>query len=209
MTLDLTCCQTSAEVLPTTTTLVWEVALAKSYEIHAHVRDQYIYLDEDRHVYIYTSPSGSQCEFPISVSGVWSKYFEKFQPSLIVEAYYDRWAMDPFSKYHEQIQEGREHDLPDEKIKNDIMEAWTTRGAAASRDGTYMHKQIELALGREPFDDTLPELQHFLNWVREVPAALAWRVFRTEWSIFSRATMVAGQIDALFQDPEGCQAIAM
>ena len=65
----------------------------------------------------------------------------------VTTSYFERWAKNPWRKYYEDIAAGRAHGRTDSEIKTDIMDAWTARGIAASRDGTYMHKQIELALG--------------------------------------------------------------
>ena len=73
-----------------------------------------------------------------------------------------------------------------------------------SHDGTYMHKQIELYLNDAVHDAALPEMQHFFDWVKDVPAVKGWQIYRTEWIIFSRKAMVAGQIDALFKDSSSC-----
>jgi hypothetical protein len=185
------------------TCCVKAIGVAKSHEVNRHPRDKHIFLDEMRHVYVYTSSSGTRTEFPISVSGVWEKYFQKFDPVVVTTSYFERWAENPSSKYYEDIATGRACGRTDSEIQIDIMDAWTARGAAASRDGTYMHKQIELALNCEIYDDSLSEMRHFLSWVREVPVTRSWILFRSEWSIFSRKAVVAGQVDALFTDSRG------
>ena len=70
-----------------------EVVLANTADVNSHPRDKYISLDEDRHVYVFTSSSGARAEFPISVSGVWSMYFEKFDPHRVVADYFERWVV--------------------------------------------------------------------------------------------------------------------
>ena len=89
-------------------------------------------------------------------------------------------------------------------IKAAIIEGWAMQGAASRNDGTYMHKQIELYLNIAVHDAALPEMQHFFDWVKDVPAVKGWQIYRTEWIIFSRKAMVAGQIDALFKDSSSC-----
>ena len=66
------------------------VVLANAQAVNSHPRDKYISLDEGRHVYVYTASSGAHAEFPISVSGVWSIYFEKFDPRRVVDAYFEK-----------------------------------------------------------------------------------------------------------------------
>ena len=123
------------------------VALAHSNITHAHPRDARIRLDEARHVYVHTDSNGQQQEFSISVSGVWARYFAPFNARAIVDTYFDRWASDVQSHYHDGIMASRAQSRSDEDIKQDIMKRWADNGAQASGDGTYMHRQIELALG--------------------------------------------------------------
>ena len=179
------------------------VSVAATCDANAHARDRQIRLDETRHVYEYTDEQGVLYEFSISVSGVWAKYFARFNAQHIVDTYFLKWSQDVENKYHAQIAAGRLMSRSDEDLKQDIIDAWKANGADASSRGTYMHKQIELALGRIGYVDRPPEMKHFICWVREVPERMRWRVYRTEWSIFSLEALVAGQIDAVFRDSEG------
>ena len=119
------------------------VVLANAQAVNSHPRDKYISLDEDRHVYVFTDSSGARGEFPISVSGVWSMSFEKFDPHRVVDAYFEQWAVNAANKYHVKILTGRERGFSDVGIKAAIIEGWAMQGAASRNDGTYMHKQIE------------------------------------------------------------------
>ena len=180
------------------------VALADLRVAHAHQRDEQILLDETRHVYIYTDESGAKLEFSTSVSGVWGMYFDKFDPEAVVNERFDRWAAEPTNRYHEQIARGRGEGRSNEELKKEIMDGWAAQGAEASCKGTYMHRQIEFALNDLEYDGSLPEMCHFQNWVHDVPEVRGWRAYRTEWSIFSMKTKIAGQIDAVFTDSAGC-----
>ena len=179
------------------------VALANSNITHAHPRDARIRLDEARHVYVHTDSNGQQQEFSISVSGVWARYFAPFNARAIVDTYFDRWASDGGSNYHACIIASRAQRRSDEDIKQDIIKRWADNGAKASGDGTYMHRQIELALGCMTYDGRPPEMKHFIQWVWDFAEVHRWQVFRTEWSIFSEETCIAGQIDAIFRDAIG------
>ena len=56
-------------------------------------------------------------QFPVSVSGVWAQYFEKFDPVAITDKYFENWAKGSFSKHYEQIVAGRSQGLPDGELK--------------------------------------------------------------------------------------------
>ena len=181
------------------------VVLRNSRYVNAHARDDCIRLDEARHVYEYTdADSGEVKEFPISVSGVWGRYFEPFDPVETVSKYYAKWANDPQSQYHETILSGRSEGRGDDDIQRSIMDGWAAKGAEARTRGTYMHQHIEYALNDLPYDGAVPEMVHFVSWVHDVAEARGWQLYRTEWSIYDLEFQVAGQIDAVFKDTDGC-----
>ena len=141
--------------------------------------------------------------FPISVSGVWAQYFERFDADAIVSRYFVGWATRGDSKYYEQIQHLRRCGLEDAVIGDRIKADWTANGALASARGTRMHRQIEFALGGELYDATGADMNLFHSCVQRIFEPRGWKVFRVEWSIYCDDAMVAGQIDAIFIAPDG------
>ena len=68
-----------------------------------------------------------------------------------------------------------------------------------------MHVQIELSLNGALYEqEQTPELEQYEAFQRDVPVARGWTPFRTEWSIYDDASLVGGQVDALYVDDAGC-----
>eukprot|EP00928_Gymnodinium_smaydae_P018535 TRINITY_DN17056_c0_g1_i1.p1 TRINITY_DN17056_c0_g1~~TRINITY_DN17056_c0_g1_i1.p1 ORF type:complete len:388 (-),score=61.34 TRINITY_DN17056_c0_g1_i1:305-1468(-) len=179
------------------------VATPFSAMLNRHVRDGDISFDEESHTY-YLHPGTPSCRrFPTSVSGVWSMFFEEFDPDQTLDLYFDRWCVNPNSKYHDTIITMRGAGHSDMAIREHIKDTWKAAGEAASTEGTFMHRQIELALGGDAYDASRPELGQFHDFVRSELEPRGWRAFRTEWSVFDDRVMVAGQIDAIFCDTHG------
>ena len=84
-----------------------------------------------------------------------------------------------------------------------MKETWRVAGETASVLGTYMHRQIELALNGEAFDGRAEEMKQFNVFVHAVLQPRSWVMYRTEWSVYDETIMVAGQIDAVFKDAAG------
>jgi len=121
-----------------------------------HLLDERISFIEDSHTYIL---DGDQ-KFPMSVSGVWSLFFDQFEPSKTIDRYYDGWAINKHSKYHSFISEQMAFGKADEEIKLEISASWARAGEEASAAGTRMHKQIELFLNSGEMENwDSPEMQ--------------------------------------------------
>jgi hypothetical protein len=69
---------------------------------------------------------------------VWSQYFSKFDAAGTIALYFDRWAVQPSSKYHNAISLGRQGGLSDSQIKSGIAQRWSDAGAEASAAGTRL-----------------------------------------------------------------------
>ena len=179
------------------------VVLVASDRVNAHWRDDHIHLDSVRHVYAYRDSNGHHFEFSTSVSAVWENYFHRFNAEETLESFFDRWALDSTSKYNAQIIAGRAAGKCDNVIKQNIADAWEANGMLARAQGTYMHRQIELALNGHNYDNSFKEMKQFFQWIRDVPATRGWKIFRTEWSVFNLNSPIAGQIDAIFEDKNG------
>jgi hypothetical protein len=137
--------------------------------------------------------------FPISVSGVWSKFFDKFDADSIVDTYFGSWACNPASRYYALICCLRAEGRCDVEIKACIIAGWQEAGRAASADGTTMHRQIELLLNNVPCEASTVEIGQFHKFMEEFVEPRGWRAYRTEWSIYDERRMIAGQIDCVFR----------
>lgn len=120
---------------------------------------------------------------------VWSRYFDKFDAAATVNRYYDRWAKTPTSNYYHGIEAQRQAGLPDEAIKNSILEKWAADGRAASAAGTRLHRDIELFLNGHSQAPWSPELMQFRKWLEEEATPRGWKPWRTEWSVFDEDTL--------------------
>ena len=167
--------------------------------MNKHPKDSRISFVEESHTYYL---DGS-VRFPLSVSAVWAKFFESFDPSKVIEKYFARWSAESTSKYFSLIIDERRSGKKDNEIKQSIASSWRHKGAAACIMGTHMHRQIELFLNARDFDDSMPELKQFLVFCKEFLHPRGWTPFRTEWAIYDESFMVAGQIDSIFKDETG------
>ena len=165
---------------------------------NAHPRDRRVTFHEVNHEYFLDGAG----KFPISVSGVWSRYFSEFNGKDILDNYFERWAANPSSKYHSQIHVGRLAGKNDGSIKREITTQWLAVGTEARIKGTYLHRQIELFLNAEDCDDSSMEMKQFMNFLSEIAVPKGWVPYRTEWAIFDDVNMVAGQVDCIFRDPQ-------
>ena len=130
-----------------------------------HSRDEYIRFEAAGHKY-YLQTMEKEVEFPISVSGVWSQYFDKFDSERTIAQYYTRWADNSCSKYYAFICQLRSEGVSDIDIAGRIKRMWSDAGELASALGTRMHKQIELALTANVYDVSMAEMQTFLHFVK-------------------------------------------
>ena len=183
--------------------LASQVVLRDSARVRAHCGDSMVKLEEEGHRYLYQPGSPEEEVFPISVSGLWAKYFEEFDGEGVVSAYYGFWACNPGSKYHGVICKLRKGGMNDTLIRQRILRLWSNRGVLASSLGTRMHRNIEMALGGQEYDASGAEMLEFQRYVREWLEEKRWVVYRLEWSIFCSYSMVAGQIDAVFRGADG------
>ena len=170
--------------------------------LNGHPRDQWVRFEEAGHTYFLVGTSG-EIEFPISVSGVWARNFTPFNATATIRKYFLRWANTATSKYYDFICGFKEHGLSDEAIAAKIQIKWADAGELASAQGTRMHREIELALRGELFDNDIEELQVFQDFVKSYLEPRRWRIWRTEWTVYDEGVMVAGQIDAIFLDTSG------
>jgi hypothetical protein len=153
------------------------------------------------HKYFITV-DGEERVFTISVSGVVHKAFPEFNAKLIVDKYYDNWAVNKDSKYFSLIRYLKHVlGLGDAEIKAEIAGSWSAAGKAASTAGTKTHLDVELWLnGDDRCDTTNEDMAKYHAWRASVPD---WTPFRTEWSVYDEEACIAGQIDSLWRDGNG------
>ena len=113
--------------------------------------------------------------------------------------YFPKWAVHTHSKYFHCIEDMRSTGLSDDAIIQSIVRDWKELGNRASKSGTYMHRQIELCLNGEEFDDSTVEMAQFFQFMSEVVIPQDWIPFRTEMCVYDDDRMVAGQVDCLFK----------
>ena len=166
---------------------------------YEHPRDHRIEFDEENHIYTLDG----DLQFPISVSGVWARFFPKFDMIETVHKYFGSWSLNCESKYYDTIASSREVGMPDDEIMQAIVGMWKENGRTASQKGTYMHRQIELFLNGCESDESLPEMDQFKQFMHDVVVTEDWTPYRTEWSIFDDHRMIAGQVDCIFKESSG------
>jgi len=162
-----------------------------------HPRDCRIKLVEENHIYWLDGAT----RFPLSVSSVWAMFFPHFDPIATVERCFDKWSQNVNSKYYQHINARLHLGCTKDAIKESIVQGWKDVGDEASRLGTHMHRQIELALNGAPYEKQLMEMVQFKSFMEKVVEFKGWVPYRTEWSVYDAERMIAGQIDAVFYDP--------
>ena len=122
--------------------LLSPVVTPSASSVNMHIRDRYIIFEADAHRYILHPGTDMQAVFPISVSGLWAKYFKEFDAVAVTTQWFGKWAGNPCSDYFAVIQEYREKGETDEQIAQRIRDAWRDKGLIASAAGTRMHRNI-------------------------------------------------------------------
>ena len=195
------------EVLPaeqqTTAILCSIVVCVASHNVHQHTRDSTITFVEVDHVCYLHFGTAREVRFPMSVSDVWSRYFETFDADRVLAQYYSRWCVDPSSKYYDIVAEKQASGLANQDIRTSIKDTWCQAGQVARAKGTYMHRQIDMALNGLAYDVPTIEMEQFRMFVYTELESRGWQLYRSEWSVYDEDVMVAGQIDALFHDSSG------
>ena len=174
---------------------------------NCHIRDRYIRFEEDGHRYLLHPGTPMETVFPISVSGLWSLYFKKFNPGEVIQRRFLQWSQDATSVYYAVICAGFAAGQTQEDISKRIELGWSHVGKLGSALGTRMHRCIELALGGGSYDGSSKEMGMFHRFVREWLEPYGWRVYRLEWSIYCSDAMVAGQVDAVFEAADGLHMV--
>ena len=171
---------------------------------HPHPRDAHLQFEAAEHAYHWRGE-----RVPISVSGVWSKYFPAFDAAATIDRYFEHWLANPKSRYYTLLQYLslvlNEVDVVAQRQA--IATLWEANRQRASSEGTNLHAQIESHLNGEASDGTADGTwAHYLAWRSEWAAGLT--PYRTEWAIYDDCAGVAGMIDSLWVDGEGRYVMA-
>ena len=120
-----------------------DLLLARAF---AHPRDARIRFVEDVHKYFL---DGAQ--LPLSVTGLYTQYFEEFDADAVLRINFARWQRADSSnqKYFRMLAACGELGIPEAVQKSAIKLAWKLNGERQSGLGTALHRVIELTLNEE------------------------------------------------------------
>ena len=146
-----------------------------------HPRDAHIRFDAENHQYHIHGSSNV-----ISVTELVQSFFPEFDAKRVSQRIANR-SSNPSSKYYGMSAQA-------------IQIKWEA-DAKTSRDaGSALHEAISQDLrGRREGSD-LPGIRHFSAFMQDHHSL---DLYRTEWRIYDEDAMVAGTLDALFQDESG------
>lgn len=124
-----------------------ELLLARAF---AHPRDKHIRFVESSHSYYLDGK-----KLPISVSGLWARYFSHFNADAALRNI-EKWREDADSPYYFLLKYLEHKGVPRQEHGEVVKQVWAANGEQASGAGTHTHRQIELCLNEEPHDDVKP-----------------------------------------------------
>jgi hypothetical protein len=189
--------------VPLTAIQVKKLALEKEYE---HENDRYIYFDEGPHkYYIWDQKEDAPVVDPISITTLIKNYHQEFDDDSVIDINYDKWQAQPENKYYG-------------KSKEQIKQGWKDSNNKSSRQGTQLHKRIELFYNGIDYQTYLKsedatedekrdgkdekeknvEWSYFENFHKEIPSKNKWFSFRTEWRIYCPKVGICGTIDKIY-----------
>ena len=122
-----------------------------------------------------------------SVSQLIDEFFPEFDADIAIAKMRNgnKWA--PGHKYWE---------LDDDEIKR----KWKEKGEKAARDGTELHKLIEMYYQKQSCDSSEKEFEHFLSFTEDHPTL---EPIMTEWRIFDEEHRIAGTVDMIYKNENG------
>ena len=147
----------------------FKVELDKLASVNLDEGDKRITFDPLEHRYFIDGNADT-----ISVSQLISKFFPEFD-----------------SEYWSE-RKARERGI----TKQEILAEWKEKGDTSASLGTQLHEEIENYYNGQPYNDDLPEFQHFLKFKEKYDSMIP---FRSEWRIFDEDLLVAGTVDMVYQ----------
>jgi len=146
-----------------------------------HPRDAHIRIhSEDHQYYIHGSSA------VVSVTELVQSFFPEFDSKRVSERIANR-ANHPNSKYFGMTAQA-------------IRAKWEKDAKASRVAGTALHEAVTQKLKGTGVESALPAMRHFNAFMDDHDAL---DLHRAEWRIYDEEAMVAGTLDALFQDHRG------
>ena len=102
---------------------------------YAHPRDARIRFDEDAHKYYVDGE-----RVPLSVSGLYSRYFEHFDAKSVTDSYMERWRRTKTNRYFDVLRIMDSMGVPRDRQQQIIIAAWAANGDTQSGLGTAIHR---------------------------------------------------------------------
>ena len=169
--------------------------------VNRHPRDASVLFDEPSHTYVVVRDDVTE-QAPVSVTGFAAEYFSKFDGAAIVEQYYEKWKLNPSSKYYALICEELLKGKGDDGAKKEILALWATRGNEASHAGTLMHARCEELCNGMLLGEPTHEVRSLQRWLDSFQPHMQWKPFRTEWVLWYEVEdrgplLLAGTLDLL------------
>ena len=164
----------------------------KLARVNAHPRDARIEFDEPTHRYTIDGV----CEGWTSCTTLIHQMFPHFDADTVIE------KMMTSPKWPQNKMYG--------KTAEEIKKEWSDNGARASSLGSLLHLQCEMTYN-EAYEEMDKELmkttqwEYFMNFFKKHDKD--YKMFRTEFEVFSEPHKLAGSIDAVFKKSDGTYAI--
>jgi hypothetical protein len=146
-----------------------------------HPRDAHIRFHSENHQYYIHGSSDV-----VSVTELAQSFFPEFDSKRVSERIANR-ANHPNSKYFGMTAQA-------------IRAKWEKDAKASRVAGTALHEAVTQKLKGTGVESALPAMRHFSAFMQDHHPL---EVCRTEWRIYDEEAMVAGTLDALFQDESG------
>lgn len=153
-----------------------------------HKRDRYVKMHKDyeeNHIYLINGKSHSELGY-LSVTRFIDQFFEEFNPTEIIDKYYDKWQQARHPKYFGLS-------------KEEIALSWKENAKEARDNGTVMHGVFEDYVNECEVDNSLEELPSFLKWYEKEVS----EPFRTEYTVYGAEERIVGNIDFIYLDKNG------
>lgn len=155
-----------------------DLILARAF---AHPRDKSIRFVESTHKYYL---NGKQ--LPISVSGMWAKYFSHFDGDGVVSKNISRWRTRQNDKRFTFLSALEKLGVSEDVMGEMIKYAWKLNGEQQSSLGTALHRAIELRMNGLPIPEYVEVEEEPLSIDENTPLGTAMVELRNAFSLCNR-----------------------